>query len=282
MFNQTFYHGLIRKYVTLIGYLFDGITIEKTDDNGDIISVDKVRVTYAPKDKMLARVKLDPKLDIPSAATLPMPFISFEIKDFAYDESRKLNTLNRVSRRDSTDSSKLKYQYQPVPYNIYFKAYAYGKNFEDVNKIVETVLPYFTPQWTTQVVLIEEMNEIVDIPVVMSRVGYSDNYDDEFKQRRAIIYELDLTLKGYFYGPVKSSGIIKFVNVNFYIPSVPDGELDTAVGETAIAEKMTIQPGLTEDGLPTSDINETIPYIEIDINDDYGYITQIYTEEDLL
>lgn len=279
MFAQTFYHSLIRKYVVLIGTLFNDIYITRTNSSGETNALLKVPITYGPKDKMLTRIKQDPNIDRPTA-TIPLPMISFEMGQISYDRDRKLNTINRVAIK-SDDINKLKYQYNYVPYNFNFKVYIYAKNAEDGTKIIEQVLPYFTPDWTTTVKLIPDMEEVKDIPVVLNKVNYSDNYDGSFVERRAIIWELDLTLKGYLYGPIKKSGIIKFVNVNFYIPSVPDGSLSDAVGNTSIAEKITVQPGLTANGQPTTNINDTIPYTEINIDDDYGFITRIYNEDEL-
>lgn len=279
MFGQTFYHSLIRKYVILVGTLVNDIHITRTDKDGNTIFFLKVPVTYGPKDKMLARITQDPGIDRPTA-TMPLPMISFEMGQMSYDKDRKLNTIHKVSVK-SDDKNKFKYQYNYVPYNIAFKIYVYAKNAEDGTKIIEQILPFFTPDWTTTVNLISEMEETKDIPVILNKVSYSDNYDKDFKERRAIIWELDLTLKGYLYGPIKKSGIIKFVNVNLYTPSVPDGKLAYAVGNTSIAEKVTVQPGLTANGQPTTNINETIPYTEISVDDDYGFITRILNEDEL-
>lgn len=236
-------------------------------------------MTYGPKDKMLARVIQDPTLSRQSA-TPPLPMISFEMGQIKYDGSRKLNTVGK-SVVKSDDTNKVKYQYNPVPYNFDFKVYIYAKNAEDGTKIIEQILPYFTPDWTSTVKLIPEMNIIMDIPVVLNGVSYEDKYDGDFKERRAIIWTLDLMLKGYIYGPVRKSGIIKFINTTFYIPSVADGHLADAVGVTDPSERVTIQPGLTVDGKPTNDINLTIPYNEIEASDDYGFVTQIYNQEQL-
>ena len=279
MFGQTFYHSLLRKYVILVGTLVNDIHITRTDKDGNTTVFLKVPVTYGPKDKMLARITQDPAIDRPSA-TLPLPMISFEMGQMTYDKDRKLNTIHKVSVK-SDDKNKFKYQYNYVPYNIAFKIFIYAKNAEDGTKIVEQILPFFTPDWTTTVNLISELEETKDIPVILNKVNYTDNYDKDFKERRAIIWELDLTLKGYLYGPIKKSGIIKFVNVNFYTPGVPDGKLADAVGKTPIAEKITVQPGLTANGQPTSNINLTIPYTEISVDDDYGFITRIYNEDEL-
>jgi hypothetical protein len=279
LFGQTFYFDTIRKYVILVGTLFNDIKIVKTDKTGKVTSLVAVPVTYGPKDKMLARITQDPTLSR-QTATFPLPMISFEMGQMKYDGTRKLNTLGKSTVKN--DANTFKYQYNPVPYNIDFKAYVYAKNAEDGTKIIEQILPFFTPDWTTTVKLIPEVEIIMDIPVILNSVNYEDKYDGEFKDRRSIIWTLDLMLKGYIYGPVKKSGIIKFVDTTFYIPSVPDGKLTESVGNTLPAERVTVQPGLTVDGKPTSNINLTIPYNEIEAGDDYGFITRIYNEEELL
>ena len=286
MFGSPFYFSLIRKYVILTGTLFNNIRITRTDKNNNVTTLLKVPITYAPKDKMLARVLQDPNIDRPTAVA-PLPFMSFEMGKMRYDGDRKLPTTGRSSVKNPTSVNKLKYQYNPVPYDIDFKVYIYAKNADDGTKIIEQILPYFTPDWTTTVNLIPEMEITMDIPIILNNIGYSDNYDGSFKERRAIIWELDLTLKGYLYGPVKSGGIIKFVNVNFFIPDVPDGKLVDAVGNTEIAEKITIQPGLAANGAtinyygqPNTSLG-TIPYNEIDIDDDYGFITMVYNQDEI-
>jgi hypothetical protein len=286
MFGTPFYFSLIRKYVILTGTLFNNIRITRTNKAGAVTSLLKVPITYAPKDKMLARVIQDPAIDRPTAVA-PLPVISFEMGRMSYDKDRKLPTTGRSAVKNTSDVNKFKYQYNPVPYNIDFKVYIYAKNAEDGTKIIEQILPYFTPDWTTTVNLIPEMGITMDIPIILNNIGYNDTYDGSFKERRAIIWELDLTLKGYLYGPVRSGGIIKFINVNFYAPNVEDGKLQTAVGNTEIIEKLTIQPGLTSNGVavnyygqPNTNLN-TIPYNEIDIDDDYGFITMVYNQNEI-
>lgn len=278
MFTEPFYFSLIRKYVILVGTLFNNVRITDEDENGNITSLVKVPITYARKDKMLARIFQDPNIDR-QTATMPLPMISFEFVNPVYDAERKLGTTGRISVRDPANPSKFLYQYNPVPYNFNFKVYIYAKNTIDGSKIIEQLLPYFTPEWTTTVTLIPEMNLTVDIPVVLNGVSYDDNYDEGFKTRRAIIWELNLTLKGYLYGPVKDSKIIKFAKVNFYVPSVEN--IRDAVGNTVVSERVTVQPGLTANGEPTSNIALTIPYQDINIDDDYGFVYATYNRDEI-
>ena len=109
MFAEPFYFSLIRKYVILMGTLVNNIRITRTDKNGNVTALIKVPVTYAPKDKMLARVTQDPAIDRPTA-TAPLPLISFEMGQMRYDGSRKLPTINRIASKDSTNADKFKYQ----------------------------------------------------------------------------------------------------------------------------------------------------------------------------
>jgi hypothetical protein len=44
---------------------------------------------------------------------------------------------------------------------------------------------------------------------------------------------------------------------------------------TTPLEIVTVQPGLMANGSPTTDISQTVPYANINFDDDWAYITQI-------
>jgi len=264
MFDSDFYHGSIRKMVILFGSLFAEINITREDANGNTLAALRVPLTYAPKDKMLARVLQDPNIDRPTAVNI-LPRMSFEMTNMYYDSYRKPNTLSRISKL-STNANKLKVQYAPVPYNFEFKLYIYVKNAEDGTKIVEQICPYFTPDWTVTAELIPDMDEIRDVPVVLhSNIEQQDTYDSEMKNRRAIIWTLTFTVKGFLYGRIKDKPIIKFINVSAY---------ESNTGNDAITT-ISIKPGLLANGSPTSNSSQSIAASEIYATDDFGYITDI-------
>ena len=273
MFGSTFYYSTIRKYVTLFGSLFNDIHITRSDSTGATTQMMRVPITYGPKDKMLARVMQDPNIDKPTAIQLPV--MSFEMTNVYYDGARKLPTINRTVVKSANNAGNLNFQYSPVPYNIGFVLHVYVKNAEDGSKIIEQILPYFTPDWTVTAHMIPQLNITMDIPVILNRVTMEDVYDGSFKDRRSLIWVLDFTLKGYIYGPTKSSKIIKFVNTNFYDPNVSDGMLNTAVGITSAVANVAVQPGLTANGQPTSNSALSIPVADITATDDYGFVTTI-------
>ena len=270
MFNQVFYFQTIRKYVTLFGTLFNEISITRNDKAGNLKALIKVPITYAPKEKMLARLQQDPEIDRPSA-TITLPYMSFEMTDIAYDSNRKLITTNRIAVKNPDSPNNFKYQYNPVPYNLGFRLYVYVKNAEDGTKIIEQILPYFTPDFTASVHLIPEMNVTMEIPVIMNNISQEDSYEGDFKERRAIIWTLDFVVKGYIYGPVKKSAIIKFANTAYFVPS-NFTNIEEAKGVTPFNNYTIITPGLTADGKPTSNGQLSISPLLINVDDDFGYV----------
>ena len=272
MFGQDFYFDTIRKYVGLFGTLFNDLHITRTDKLGDISAYIKIPITYAPKDKMLARVLQDPNIDRQTAIPT-LPLMSFEMTSVSYDSSRKLNSIGRSAFKDTIDgTSKLRYQYNPVPYNFGFTLSIIVKNTEDGTKIVEQILPFFTPEFTATVILIPEINEKRDIPIILNSVAQESEYEGNLIDRSHNTWTLDFTLKGYLYGPVKKSAIIKYANNVFFTPTVEN--LRDAIGQVDPVSYVQVQPGLTAEGNPTSNAALSIPVANIEVTDDFGYVMQ--------
>lgn len=276
MFSQTFYHGTLRKYVTLFGTLFNDIWVNREDGSGNVINSQKIPLSYSPREKLLARVEgikndRDP-LRQPFAIMLPR--MGFEITGFEYDSSRKLTTINKFVRQNTDNEYVRKYQYNPVPYNITFDLSIFVKNTSDGTMILEQILPYFTPEWTTTVQLISDPNITLDVPLILTGVSQDDVYEGSFEERRTLIWTLSFTMKGFFFGPTKRQGIINLANTTFYDATIFDN-IDDAIGEAEGLSRVTVTPGLDANGDPTSDANNTIDKDEISADDNYGYITQV-------
>jgi hypothetical protein len=270
MFGQVWNHGLVRKYVILFGTLFNDVYINRENSVGETIQTLRIPLTYGPKDKFLNRVDSDGFLD--RAISVQLPIMSFEMTSMNYAADRKLNTINRRMAVDTTNANKIKYQYSPVPYDMSFELNIMVKNAEDGTRILEQIIPFFTPEWTASVNLIPSMNVIHDIPVILNSVNLNDDYEGTYENRRAMIYTLAFTMKAYIYGPIKKTGgIIKQAEVNIH------SNLDTT--STAVAE-IVATPGLNANGAPVNYFGvgpapTTIDIDEIAADDDYGFITTI-------
>ena len=219
MLGTQFYHETIRKMVVAFGTMFNNIQLVRKDNDGNIVQAMKVPLAYGPRQKFLVRLKEDPDLTKQVAITLPR--LGFEIKNLAYDPTRKLNRVQKFRKTKSSKSSALDVQYMPVPYNLEFELYVLSKNSDDALQIVEQILPFFQPDYTLTVNDMADMGIKRDIPIVLNSISYEDDYEGDFATRRSLIYTLSFTTKFYLYGPVTSQGVIKTVQVDQYT-DMPD------------------------------------------------------------
>jgi hypothetical protein len=272
MFGRTWNHDSLRKYIIVFGTVFNDIYINRLSNAGEVLQTLKVPLTYGPKDKVLSRLEQSPRLD--NQVGIILPRISFEMTTLEYDSTRKLNTLNKLTKQSATAGTddEVKYQYQPVPYDMQFEMNILVKNAEDGTRIVEQIVPYFTPDFTVSVNLVPEVDGPRDIPIILNSITSQDEYEGSFEQRRALIWTLSFTMKGYLYGPTKKSKLIKHAETVFRFPE------DVATGNTnstANTIVVTSRPGLTANGQPTTNTALSISYEDIISTDDYAIINTI-------
>lgn len=247
MFGHEFHHEHLRRYIVVFGTMFNNIVVSRKTSAGVVDKRIKVPISYSPRDKLLARIETDPNLRKPDAVSLPR--MGFEMTSMTYAGERKLTTVKKFTAA-GTNGSNRTIMYAPVPYDVNFQLSIMVKNAEDGTQILEQILPFFTPEWTNTVQLIDDMDIKLDIPLVLVSVSSDDTYDGDFETRRALVWTLDFTMKCYFFGPIKSKKLIKLANVNFFI----DG-FDTEIGTSNTAvERVTIQPGL----IPTANLTGTV------------------------
>jgi hypothetical protein len=106
--------------------------------------------------------------------------------------------------------------YAPTPYNINVLLYIYAKNQDDGLQIIEQILPYFNPDYNLTIHAIPELQINNDLPILLSSIGFTDDYEGDMTTRRAIIWTLSFVMKLNFYGPVNKQGIINKVTTNTF------------------------------------------------------------------
>jgi len=258
MFGKTFYHDTLRKYVILFGTLFNDIWINRPDNAGNVKQSLKVPLSYGPREKFLARIDgIDSNRDPQeNPFSIVLPRMGFEITGFNYAPERKLPTRNNFVTTVTDDNTKKKHVYNPVPYDINFSLSIFVKNTTDGTRIIEQILPFFTPEWTSTIQLVDDapIDIKLDIPLVLTSVSQDDVYEGSFEERRALIWQLDFTMKGVFFGPVYKQEIINLANTQIFdatlyddITLAPDGT-DPVLD---IAARITNQPGLLANNTPT-------------------------------
>ena len=257
-----FYNATTKKYIALFGTMFNKISIARSDPNTGVeVQRMVVPISYGPYQKFLARVHQDPELNRKTAITLPR--MAFELTNMEYDGSRKVNSVRKILGQQHNEAVRNSYQYVGVPYNLNFTLSIMTKYAEDGTQILEQIIPFFKPEWTFTAKLIDNLDPL-DIPLVLNSITMDDLYEADFEARRSLLWTLNFTMKGWYFGPQRDGSIIKFIDVRNH----------TKIESNTIpVSQVTIQPGLTANSEPTTDIENTINYELINVDDDWGVIT---------
>ena len=92
-----------------------------------------------------------------------------------------------------------------------------------------------------------QLNIKNDLPIILSSIGFEDDYEGDLTTRRSIIWTLSFVMKLNFYGPVNKQGIIKKTISNIF----NDVEL------TSQQQIITVQPDPV-----TANVTDSFGYIE--------------------
>lgn len=251
MYGNHFYNETTRRYVAVFGTMFNDIKITRQDELLDKTKTMKVPINYAPMEKVLARVGQNLQNNAPA---ITLPRMSFEMTGMTYAPDRKLTSVTKLAKASGTDGS-MTSMFAPAPYDIEFQLNIMTKYNEDGTKIIEQILPFFKPDCTVSVKLIDELGTYFDIPIVLNSVSQEDTYEGDFESRRALIWTLNFTMKGYFFGPVSTKKQITFVDADIY----PTTTVQSGANRNQAGSQITVAPGLLIDSpIVTGDADDIL------------------------
>jgi len=262
-----FYNGTIRRYIILFGRMFNDIDVVRT--NGTTTQTIRCPIAYGPREKWLSRLNQDPGLNKDLAVTLPR--LSFELTGMELDQTRTLNKMHKMTAYND-NVKKLTSQYTPVPYTFNMSLYGMFDNNEDAVQVVEQITPFFRPEWTASIKLIDELDEYFDVPTILNDMSIEDSYEADFQTRRAILYTWNFTVKGYLWGPVRNRGVIKRTIIDIANNRTQD-PIGTEVGPD---KKIILTPGQYANGSPTANSSASVDYTTISANSTWGYAFDSY------
>jgi hypothetical protein len=202
---NTFYHQCVRKTVIAFGSLFNNIYV-----GGDRPENPPARIplTYAPKQKWLRRLA-ESRAAQGQTYSMTLPRLGFALTNWEYDSTRKRTTMTRkVLQSGSTNNDKkMQFRFAEVPYNLTFELYIMPDTMDNGLRIVEQILPYFTPAYTVSINF-NNLDKKIDIPITLASVGWEDDYEGSFDTVRTMMYTLQFEAKTYLMGPINETKVI--------------------------------------------------------------------------
>jgi len=242
--HRPFFHNTIRKYVVLMGSLFNDIFVVHETTEGAERERQKVPILYGPKEKWLTSLRTDPNLTKSILTTVPR--MSFELMALTYDQTRKQESTIRHRARNSANSAVPQTQYVGVPYNFEFSVSVYVRNISDGLQIVEQILPFFLPDYTVSAQVSQELDIVKDIPIILKSVSEKIDYEGAMPDgTRLVTWDLEFTLKGYIFGPIANTAIIKGVQTGNTITGGVYVNLYTDVNNKTL-QKVVLTGGITD------------------------------------
>ena len=166
--------------------------------------------------------------------------MAFQVTGFEYDQARQQNKLIRHAKTTlESNGEDRKFQYNPAPYNLNFTLSVLAKNMSDALQITEQILPYFQPEYTVTMKMIDSMSDVRDVPIILNSVSMDDQFEGTFEERRVIEFNLEFTMKLYFFGPVYTGDVITNVIEREYINDSVSGQFtSTQINESGLVKEV--------------------------------------------
>jgi len=246
---EFFNHQITKKAIVAFGSMFNDIYIARYETNGTEKERIKIPLSYMSKQKFISRLNQNPTLQNNFYNALPR--MSFDFNLFSYDSSRKNDTFQRSLY---TKDNEVYYRYGRVPYIIKFNLNVFTKNTEDMLQILEQIFPWFAPEYSVNVKMVNPTDLSVDVPFILKSVTYEDNVADTQMdaERKVIVSTLEFDCKLFYYGPTRKLNNQSLTGSgstgDIFIPEGMIGKVITSVFTPSVDEPfLTLETGLTGD-----------------------------------
>src|SRR5210317_2182843 len=260
MFGTWFYHKRVRTAVSVFGSMFNNLYVLRQNSSGETISQVKVPLSYAPKRNFISRLEeMNKGEDAERRVAIKLPRMSFEITNMTYDATRQLPKMNSISKAISDSITTRQRIYTATPYTISFQLNVYAKSQDDALQIVEQILPYFAPQYTVTIKPFSDIPTLTeDVPITLSGVTFSDDFEGAVEQRRTIIYTLDFEMKIALYGPEGNKSIIRDVRNNLFLQDAGLADSDVYIKTLQITPDPTSVSADSDYGFIETDLDSAV------------------------
>lgn len=207
-----FYYQTIKNIIAAFGSVFSDVVY--INDFGQEITVP---LHYAPREKFIEYIEVKSDYDGALDTDTTFPRFGFELVSVDFDASRMLNPMSRITHKNDNEA---KFMFNRIPYNFAFNLYLATRKFEDSLKIVEQVIPFFTPDLNLTIKDKEDFDLSTDLPIVLNNSSFSIDYQGSFETRRTVQWDFSFTAKGYLYSNVREQSriketVIKMTNQDF-------------------------------------------------------------------
>lgn len=205
------YFSIIRKTTLQILDIFNDIQVKRYDKNGNVIKViGNVPLRFGPKSKIWNWIE-QKNFDV------VLPAISVYFSGIEYDTERVAGIQGRVLGNPNYTSGIYSKIDKPVPYDLLYKVTIWTKYYEDLNQILENVLPYFQP--FVYITIKEPVTkDLLNFRVDLEGISSGSNEDYSVEDRRVISWDLSIRVKALLFKFIDTDAgkLIKTIYVHWW------------------------------------------------------------------
>ncbi len=209
--QDYFYWEMVKKYVVAFHQIFADVHVLRKDLSGNITKDITVPCSYVGKQKLY--YLLQRKEDVAERISTSLPRMSFVITGLQPDVARKEPNTNTIPI--SFDGTTDTYMYAPSPWNFNIQFSIWAEYTDDMMQIIEQVGTFFRPDHTFYVEEIPELGIRRNVSIVLNTMNLDIGNEFSDETDRTVMADVDFTLKGYLYPPIKDESIIKIINIRF-------------------------------------------------------------------
>lgn len=255
-----FYNSSIRRYIVIMGQLFNGIQVARERDG--LVGYKKVPITYASKERFAIKLNsIASNMDDNGIARVEqiLPRMNLSLVDLIYNQQFKtyIGTKKVGTGKSGTESVG---RNNPVPYKFMFELQIATRYEDDMLQIIEQILPYFQPNFNTKITELHDSATAIDrdVQITLQSVSMSEELEGAATERRRLQWDLVFELDGWLYPPITNlKGEIKTVYLDFHANRIELTDKDNF--ESIDFEVKPDAVNATWDGTYNTSYTENIP-----------------------
>jgi len=208
--KNYFYYRIFRKTIIQFMELFNDIQIGRYNNNGELLSMFKVPIRFAPKSKAWIYIQDNAKNEH------MLPMITVDLQSIEFDNTRLGNRQENIMVSKNIDEKTAVLFRNAIPYNMSFNLRVWSLHMIDVDQIMEQILPFFAPYVFIRI-NVPEVDTDVDVKVVLESCTVDPTEDLSESDARILKWTVVFEVQTWLFQPISdNTGLIGKIFTNYY------------------------------------------------------------------
>lgn len=205
-------HNTIRAYTLALLNFFNEISIQYTNSNGDLLTVN-IPIHYKNVEKAALMTMTEQQIVSGNMNVLPRAYLV--LNSINKDTDRQTSKFNKISRFRNGETQE--YAFQSVAYTFDYSVVIMCRGMSEASQIIEEVCPKFNPNISIDVYDRKNLDEPFRAVIQLTGVDFEVEEFEELSTNLARV-TFNLTLAGFLHEPIQNYAQVLKYNINLFTP----------------------------------------------------------------